>query len=40
MTWYWGKWPWKKGSLTLTHLMPLAHLPDSPSTMRSTRAKG
>ena len=40
ITWYWGKWPWKKGSLTVTHLMPLAHLPTSPSTMRSTRAKG
>ena len=40
MTCFWGKWPQKNGSPTLTHLMPLAHTPDSPSVMRSTSAKG
>ena len=40
ITWYSGKWPQKKGSPTVTHLRPWAHLPGSPAVIRSTSRKG
>jgi hypothetical protein len=35
-----GKWPWKKGSLMVTLLMPVAELSPSISTMRSIIRNG
>ena len=35
-----GKWPWKKGSLMVTFLMPTIRFPSWKSTMRSTRSMG
>jgi len=35
-----GKWPWKKGSLIVTFLMPTARVLSSISTTRSTRRNG
>ena len=35
-----GKWPWKKGSLMVTFLIPTMRFPGSHSTIRSTRRNG